>query len=153
MSSTRWAVQGPDGATVEINGRKFSANDSGAPMMCNTVCLSLGRHIHIDYCRSNSGDGVPNCENADVEHLPTAMLPEPDRAKDAITHSLFWRRNGKFHFTKSSEISLNPSVRIQRKGAIYLDDCMFRLIFNTLSRSLPARRPGGVCQMVRGDRR
>jgi hypothetical protein len=94
MSMTRWAVQGPDETTLEVNGRKFSANDEGAPMMCNMLCLSLGRHAHIDYCRSVD-DGT-NCESADVQHISVAMLPNPERPKDYITHSLHWQRTGPF---------------------------------------------------------
>jgi hypothetical protein len=33
MSRTRWAVDGPDGTTVELDGRKFGASDEGAPML------------------------------------------------------------------------------------------------------------------------
>ncbi|KAI0317532.1 hypothetical protein OF83DRAFT_1171919 [Amylostereum chailletii] len=91
MSQTRWAIQGEEGTSLDVNGRKFSANDSGAPMMCNMVCVSLGRHAHIDYCRTQDGDP---CGGADIEHISTRMLPDPDRPKDAITHSLHWRRTG-----------------------------------------------------------
>jgi hypothetical protein len=33
MSQTRWAVDGPDGEVVELNGHRFSAEDEGAPML------------------------------------------------------------------------------------------------------------------------
>lgn len=33
MSKTQWAVDGPDGTVLEVNGRKFASNDDGAPMM------------------------------------------------------------------------------------------------------------------------
>ena|ERR1700733_8726915 len=52
MTQTRWAIDRPDEADVELGGRKFSANDEGAPMMCNLVCSSKGRHVHIEYCRA-----------------------------------------------------------------------------------------------------
>ncbi|KZV72346.1 hypothetical protein PENSPDRAFT_649928, partial [Peniophora sp. CONT] len=90
MSQTKWAVVGEDGTSIEVNGRKFSANDDGAPMLCNMICLSLGRHIHVDYCRS--AEGSP-CTGADVEHIASRMSPNPERAKDAITHALYWRRS------------------------------------------------------------
>ncbi|TFY77300.1 hypothetical protein EWM64_g6712 [Hericium alpestre] len=91
MSQTRWAIDGPDGTVVELEGRKFSANDEGAPMMCNLVCLSLGRHAHIDYCRTEEGT---LCDGPDIQHIHTRMSPAPDRAKDYITHALHWRRMG-----------------------------------------------------------
>lgn len=99
MSRTRWAVDGPDGTTLELRGRKYSSNDDGAPMMCNLVCLAMGRHVHVDYCRA--GDGIPPedgtlCNAAEVQHIPTRMIPHPDLPKDYITHSLFWGRSGKF---------------------------------------------------------
>lgn len=33
MSKTRWAIDGPDGTVLELNSRKFGANDAGAPML------------------------------------------------------------------------------------------------------------------------
>ncbi|KAI0035522.1 hypothetical protein K488DRAFT_76563 [Vararia minispora EC-137] len=91
MSGSTWSVQGPESTSVEVNGRKFSAGDDGAPMMCNMICLSMGRHVHHDYCRATDGK---NCENADIRHLTIRMHPNPDQPKDAITHSLHWRRKG-----------------------------------------------------------
>ncbi|KAI0052041.1 hypothetical protein FA95DRAFT_1484280 [Auriscalpium vulgare] len=93
MSRTRWAVAGPDGTAIDLNGRKFSANDEGAPMMCNLFCSSMGRHAHVDFCRAaQEGDGTQPCEGAEVQHISEKMTPEPDRPKDWITHSLHWRR-------------------------------------------------------------
>ncbi|KAG6330620.1 hypothetical protein ID866_8469 [Astraeus odoratus] len=91
MSRTRWTVDGPDGAALEIEGRNFSTNDEGAPMMCNLLCQSMGRHIHIDFCRA---DEDPCIGNDEIEHIWTRLQPEPDRPKDFITHHLFWKRSG-----------------------------------------------------------
>jgi hypothetical protein len=88
MSRTRWAIDGPDGTSVELEGRKFSSNDDGAPMLCNLVCKSMGRHVHIDYCR-----GDP-CDNPEAQHINERMVPNPDQEKDWITHGLHWRRMG-----------------------------------------------------------
>jgi hypothetical protein len=44
---TRWSIDGPEDASLEIEGRRFSSNDEGAPMMCNLVCQAMGRHVHI----------------------------------------------------------------------------------------------------------
>jgi hypothetical protein len=91
MSKTRWAVDGPDGTILELNGRKFGSDDDGAPMMCNLVCQEMGRHVHVDYCRA---DDAVSCNGREVQHLKTRMTPNPARAKDWISHSLFWRRTG-----------------------------------------------------------
>ena len=91
MTQTRWAVDGPDGTSLELGGRKFSSSDEGAPMMCNLVCSSMGRHVHIAYCRTT--DGSP-CNGADVQHINERLTPSPDKPKDAITHGLYWRRMG-----------------------------------------------------------
>ncbi|KAJ7509859.1 hypothetical protein B0H11DRAFT_2270198 [Mycena galericulata] len=91
MSKTRWAVDGPDGTILELNGRKFGSDDDGAPMMCNLVCQEMGRHVHIDYCRA---DDAASCDGPEVQHLKTRMTPNPARAKDWISHSLFWKRTG-----------------------------------------------------------
>ncbi|KAG2040447.1 hypothetical protein BDR03DRAFT_892378 [Suillus americanus] len=92
MSSSRWAVDGPDDTGLEVEGRRFSSNDEGAPMMCNLVCQALGRHIHIDYCRAP--DAAACRGNNEVQHISKRVLPNPERAKDYITHNLFWRRAG-----------------------------------------------------------
>jgi len=91
MTETRWAVDGPDGTTLEFGGRRFSSNDEGAPMMCNLVCTSMGRHVHIDYCRTEQGG---RCDGAEIQHMNERITPDPNKAKDAITHSLNWRRMG-----------------------------------------------------------
>jgi hypothetical protein len=91
MIQTRWTVDGPDGIDVELGGRKFSSNDDGGPMMCNLVCSSLGRHVHIDYCRS---EGSAGCSADELQHIRARTIPDPDKPKDAITHNLYWRRMG-----------------------------------------------------------
>ncbi|KAF8548217.1 hypothetical protein OG21DRAFT_1449416 [Imleria badia] len=92
MSRTRWTMDGPDDVPLEIEGRKFSTNDEGAPMMCNLFCSSMGRHVHMDYCRAD--DEAACTGNEELEHLARRIQPDPDRAKDVLTHSLFWKRSG-----------------------------------------------------------
>ncbi|KAF8419128.1 hypothetical protein L210DRAFT_3510849 [Boletus edulis BED1] len=92
MARTRWIVDGPDDVPLEIEGRKFSTNDEGAPMMCNFVCSEMGRHVHIDYCRA---DYEAECTgNEELQHLTRRIQPDPGRPKDLLTHSLFWKRSG-----------------------------------------------------------
>jgi len=91
MSQTRWAIVGPDGTSLEVGGRKFSSNDEGAPMMCNLVCTSMGRHIHVDYCRA---EDPASCNDAELQHMTEKLVPQPEKAKDMLTHSLHWRRMG-----------------------------------------------------------
>ena len=92
MSRTRWTIDGPDDVPLEIEGRKFSTSDEGAPMMCNLVCSAMGRHVHIDYCRAN--DETACVGNEELQHLSKRLQPNPDRPKDTLTHSLFWKRSG-----------------------------------------------------------
>ena len=92
MSRTRWTIDGPDDVPLEIEGRKFSTNDEGAPMMCNLVCSAMGRHVHIDYCRAD--DEAECTGNEELQHLAKKLLPDPDRPKDVLAHSLFWKRSG-----------------------------------------------------------
>jgi hypothetical protein len=88
MSRARWAIEGPNGTSLELGGRKFSSNDDGTRMLCHLVCNLMGRHVHIDYCR-----GVP-CNNPETQHIDERMVPNPDRPKDWTTHGLHWRRMG-----------------------------------------------------------
>ncbi|KAI0052043.1 hypothetical protein FA95DRAFT_1618925 [Auriscalpium vulgare] len=96
MSNTRWAVVGPDGTSLELNGRRFASNDEGAPMMCNVVCSSMGRHVHLDYCRAEETE---HCGSDEIQHIAERMVPNPERPKDAITHKLFWQRMGTSRFS------------------------------------------------------
>jgi hypothetical protein len=55
-------------------------------------CLFIhGETLRIGYCRTE--DNVP-CEGAELQHIETRMVPNPNRPKDAVTHSLYWRRMG-----------------------------------------------------------
>ncbi|KAH9059728.1 hypothetical protein EDB87DRAFT_1831890 [Lactarius vividus] len=103
MTETRWAVDGPDGASLELGGRKFSSNDEGAPMMCNLVCSSMGRHVHIDYCRADQNGP---CDSVGIQHINDRMLPDPEKPKDAVVHSLYWRRTGfKDPYTRDERVN------------------------------------------------
>jgi hypothetical protein len=91
MSRVKWSVEGADTAALQVKGHKFATNDDGAPMMCNLYCADLGRHVHIDYCRS---DQAAQCKGAEIQHISTRVEPNPEKAKDWITHSLHWKRMG-----------------------------------------------------------
>jgi hypothetical protein len=89
MLNVRWSIDGPDEEGLEVEGRRFSTNDEGAPMMCNLVCKALGRHPHIEYCRAETPD---ECRaNHEIQHIPRTLKPEPDKPKDFVTHNLFWK--------------------------------------------------------------
>ena len=91
MTQTRWAVDGPDETILKLDGHMYSSSDEGAPVLCNSVCSSMGRHVHIDYCRT---EGVGRCDGAGVQHINDRIAPNPNKPKDAITHHLHWRRMG-----------------------------------------------------------
>jgi hypothetical protein len=86
-------MEGSDKTGIELEGRKFSSNDEGAPMMCNLICSSMGRHVHFDYCRTLRTEGVA-CFGEEIQHIDARVTPDPDKPKDAITHQLYWRRTG-----------------------------------------------------------
>ncbi|KAF8840154.1 hypothetical protein BDN67DRAFT_684784 [Paxillus ammoniavirescens] len=94
MSQTRWTIDGPEDASVELEGRRFSSNDEGAPMMCNLVCQAMGRHVHITNCRHGADNPAACHGNDQIEHIHKRLHPNPDDPKDFVTHSLFWRRAG-----------------------------------------------------------
>jgi hypothetical protein len=105
MSKTKWAIE--DGSIVEVNGRKFGAKDDGAPLLvcitmfvpnriliffqCSMLCKELGRHAHIDYCRTEPGQP---CTGPGIEHISAPLHPNPNKAKDFVVHDLYWRRTG-----------------------------------------------------------
>ena len=106
MLQPNWSVNGSDGS---VHGHKFVSSNDGIPMLvrsildylfictaegvlkCSMVCRSMGRHAHIDFCRSENAE---YCSGADLQHIPTAMTPEPSKPKDLVSHSLFWKRTG-----------------------------------------------------------
>ena len=75
---------------VEVEDRKYDAGNSGGPMLCSLLCKSFGRHIHVDRCRSVSGDwacgGGPG-----VQHING---PDSNEKEDLISHRVFWGRSG-----------------------------------------------------------
>jgi hypothetical protein len=84
MSRTIWAIDGLEGNSVELYGHKLSPNGGGALMLCNLACTSMGRHVYIDPCH-----GEPH-DNPEVVHINERLVPNPDQAKDWITHSLYY---------------------------------------------------------------
>ncbi|KAF8483073.1 hypothetical protein JB92DRAFT_3033330 [Gautieria morchelliformis] len=89
-SKTQWAIEGSQDAVLEVNGHKYAANDSGAPLLCSMMCTAFGRHAHVDYCRA---EGTV-CDGPQLQHIHARMLPHPDRPKDYVSHELFWERTG-----------------------------------------------------------
>ncbi|KAH9029436.1 hypothetical protein EDB85DRAFT_2251894, partial [Lactarius pseudohatsudake] len=89
MSQTRWVVDGRDDTSVELDGRTFASNDDGGPMLCNMVCVSMGRHVHVASCRGSAS------HNSETQHIEKRISPDPNQPKDWITHALHWRRMGK----------------------------------------------------------
>ena len=90
MSNAVWFVHGEHDGTVEVEGRKYAAGDPGDPMLCSLVCKSLGRHIHVDTCRSSSGGGA--CGGGPgIQHTND---PDSNENEDLISHRVFWGRSG-----------------------------------------------------------
>ena len=59
-------------------------------MLCSLVCKSLGRHVHIDTCRSAGDDGI--CGGGPgIQHV---IDPESSEKEDLISHRVFWGRSG-----------------------------------------------------------
>jgi hypothetical protein len=116
MSRVKWSVEGPEDTAFEVNGHKFATEDDGAPMMCNLYCADLGRHVHVDYCRS--GDAAP-CSGAEIQHISTRVRPNPEKPKDWITHNLHWKRMGtpsSFSFLRFPLKSWQDSKACQHGG-------------------------------------
>ena len=59
-------------------------------IQCSMVCQQMGRHVHVDFCRTTLGA----CAGANHQHITVRMLPEPAKAKDFVSHELYWRRTG-----------------------------------------------------------
>lgn len=95
-------MEGEDDPVYEIQGRKFGSGDHGTPMLCNLVCAAQGRHAHIDYCEEADAN---DCNNAESEHITERMNPNPDQAKDWISHGAYWARSGRI-------VQLHPQARL-----------------------------------------
>lgn len=102
MSKTRWSIEGPDDTILELNGHRFGSNDDCAPVMCNLVCKDMGRHAHLDYCRS---DGSA-CVGLELEHIIARLSPNPDKPKDWVSHGMYWRRSGSYDLDIPSGLNI-----------------------------------------------
>ncbi|KAF8428935.1 hypothetical protein L210DRAFT_3623712 [Boletus edulis BED1] len=151
MSRTRWTVDGPDDVPLEIEGRKFSTNDEGAPMMCNLVCSAMGRHIHIDYCRAD--DEAECTGNEELQHQTRRIQPDPGRPKDLLTHSLFWKRSGfkdpysreeQANFAKCDAMCGGPEHTAAGGGAAIPSYCVLPLFHAPLNPNAAAAGVGYV---------
>ncbi|KAL4067468.1 hypothetical protein V8B97DRAFT_2061708 [Scleroderma yunnanense] len=121
MSRTRWMVEGPDDTALEIEGRRFSTNDEGAPMMCNLVCVAMGRHIHVEDCRAE--DATACAGNDEIQHINARFLPAADCPKDFITHHLFWKRSGfKDPYSKEEQAMFSKCDSMCRAGPEHAGD-------------------------------
>ncbi|KAG9308631.1 hypothetical protein JVU11DRAFT_11582 [Chiua virens] len=116
MSNVRWSIDAPDEEGFEVDGRIYATNDEGAPMMCNLVCKTLGRHVHIDYCRAKTPG---ECRaNNEIQHVANKMRPEPDKPKDFLTHNLFWRRSGfKDPYSREGASEFHKMVRLEHAAS------------------------------------
>lgn len=91
MENTVWAVEGQPDAVVEVNNRRYAAQDGGAPQLCSSLCRNQGRHVHVAFCQTEKGQ---DCQGAEHEHIQQRMVPDPDREKDWVSHRAFWARSG-----------------------------------------------------------
>lgn len=92
MENTVWVVDGDEAdAFREVSGRRFASGDAGATVLCNQVCSDLGRHAHIDLCRTKRGK---QCSEPETEHIMDVRGPKTSTGKDWITHNLHWSRSG-----------------------------------------------------------
>ena len=137
MSRVTWSVEGSDGTAFEVAGHKFATNDDGAPMMCSLYCADLGRHVHVDYCRSAN---PASCSGAEIQHISTRVQPNPEKPKDWITHSLYWKRMG-----ASSSFSSFLSLLTPPQGSKACRCTRSLRTTNKIRRSIPQGRSGHVC--------
>lgn len=92
MTETQWHIEGPaSSASYELQDHKYGSGDQGSTVLCSLVCTQQGRHVHVDYCRS---DDAKECSGEEYQHINEKILPHPDMPKDWISHSLFWARSG-----------------------------------------------------------
>ncbi|KAK0489058.1 hypothetical protein IW261DRAFT_1602879 [Armillaria novae-zelandiae] len=82
MSKTRWAVDGPAGTSLEINGHTFGSGDDGAPMMCN---LASKVHSTSSYIVSYSWPVADPYSHDDKSNFAKcdAMCSGPEHAANA----------------------------------------------------------------------
>ena len=140
MSRVKWSVEGPEDTALEVNGHKFATDDDGAPMMCNLYCADLGRHVHVDYCRS---ENPVSCSGAEIQHISTRVRPNPEKPKDWITHGLHWRRMG-----TSCGFSLLPFPLTSRQGSKACQRSGDFRDTDGITRSILQGGSSQVCQMV-----
>ena len=68
------------------------------------VCRNVGRHIHIEFCRSATEE-QDACKGAGLLHVHSEIAPNPERPKDFVSHSLYWARLGMCNFVSATRSS------------------------------------------------
>jgi len=73
MEQTTWFLE-EEKEGIEVGGHKYGSGESGAPMLCSSVCKSMGRYVHIEHIATTRRNGI--------------------KAMDWVTHNLYWRKSG-----------------------------------------------------------
>ncbi|KAF8483069.1 hypothetical protein JB92DRAFT_3033310 [Gautieria morchelliformis] len=148
-SKTQWAIEGSQDAVLEVNGHKYAANDSGAPLLCSMMCTAFGRHAHVDYCRA---EGTV-CDGPQLQHIHARMLPHPDRPKDYVSHELFWERTGfqdpytkeeQTDFAKCDHLCQGPEHEASQGVAAQQPYCTLPMFHDPQSITQPSSAQGYV---------
>ncbi|KAI9444006.1 hypothetical protein H4582DRAFT_1807752, partial [Lactarius indigo] len=142
MSQTRWIVDGSGDTGVELKGHKFSNGQDGL-MLCHTVCMSMGRHVHVDICRGSDS------HNSETQHIDQRISPNPDEPKDWITHALHWRRMDPYSRKDQADFAecdaMCPGNKFSSGGTnAQPSGCTLSLFHMPMSAAIAPRGPGYV---------
>jgi hypothetical protein len=110
--------------------------------MCNILCQTMGHHGHVDDRR------VVYSASSQIQHIQGQIAPNSERAKDWISHNLYWRRSGtiEFFLPKNSEI-LNVNDRLYRQR--HLSTATQKKSTSSWTRAIFTRGPSQFCKVVR----
>ncbi|EKM59287.1 uncharacterized protein PHACADRAFT_169805 [Phanerochaete carnosa HHB-10118-sp] len=118
------------------------------------ICQQMGRHVHIDYCRTPVGQ---TCGGKGLQHCTARVAPEPMRPKDFVSHKLYWRRTGfkdpysnedRDAFAKCDAICMDREHQTEANSSAQPSYCTLPIFHASLN---PARTPPGGVGYISGD--
>ncbi|KDO26012.1 hypothetical protein SPRG_22223 [Saprolegnia parasitica CBS 223.65] len=84
-----------DSASVDIDGRQYTAGERGVAEMCPFFCAKMGRgHVHYIACDYPSAAKCVYATSDGRRHCTVPLEPHPKQPMDEVLHETYWKLLG-----------------------------------------------------------
>ncbi|EQC37943.1 hypothetical protein SDRG_04960 [Saprolegnia diclina VS20] len=84
-----------DSASVDIDGRQYTAGERGVAEMCPFFCAKMGRgHVHYVTCDATSAANCVYATSDGRRHCTVPLEPHPKQPMDEVLHETYWKLLG-----------------------------------------------------------